>query len=65
MINWPIVILFLLFPIYIVFRLETIARKLDRIEQRQLGWEKRDIKAYNAQVITSTPMKDKDSGDSE
>ncbi|RCW40070.1 hypothetical protein DFP97_1442 [Paenibacillus prosopidis] len=44
MVNWPVVILFLLFPIYVVFRLETIVRKLAKIERWQRDQKRNDIK---------------------
>ncbi|CAG7652644.1 hypothetical protein PAESOLCIP111_06591 [Paenibacillus solanacearum] len=63
LINWPVFILFLLFPIYVVFRLETIARKLVRIERRQMDLERENIKIHNARMIDNQQLKDKDSGD--
>ena len=50
MVNWPVVILFLLFPIYVVFRLESIARKLTKLERRQREADKKNIKLHNAQL---------------
>jgi hypothetical protein len=51
MVNWPVVILFLLFPIYVVFRLETIVRKLAKIERWQRDQKRADIKIHNARII--------------
>ncbi|RKN70553.1 hypothetical protein D7M11_30245 [Paenibacillus ginsengarvi] len=62
MLNWPVLILFLLFPIYIVFRLETIARKLTKIERRQTDRERENIKINNAQMIADQQLRDKGSG---
>ncbi|UQZ82351.1 hypothetical protein SK3146_01508 [Paenibacillus konkukensis] len=62
MVNWPIVILFLLFPIYIVLRLETIARKLAKIEQRQIDRERENIKIHNARIAGQQGHVDEENG---
>ncbi|GGD62051.1 hypothetical protein GCM10010911_19930 [Paenibacillus nasutitermitis] len=52
MVNWPVVvILFLLFPIYVVFRLETLVRKLAKIERWQRDQKRDNIKKHNARII--------------
>lgn len=51
MVNWPVVILFLLFPIYVVFRMETIAWKLAKIERWQRDQKRDKIKIHNARII--------------
>ncbi|MCP3774458.1 hypothetical protein NLX71_14250 [Paenibacillus sp. MZ04-78.2] len=56
-VYWPNVILFALlflaFPIYVVYRLQTISRKLSRIEQQLLDQKRAEIKAENARIAKS------------
>ncbi|MDR6550332.1 hypothetical protein J2736_001515 [Paenibacillus qinlingensis] len=53
MVNWTVVFLSLLLPIYVVFRLETIVRKLTRIQRRQSELERENIKIHNARIIAA------------
>jgi Na+-transporting methylmalonyl-CoA/oxaloacetate decarboxylase gamma subunit len=48
MVNWTVVFLFLLFPIYVVLRLETIVRKLAKIERTH---SRENIKTHNARIV--------------
>lgn len=57
-VNWTIVILSLAFPLYVIIRLESIARKLNKQEQRQ---RELDIKMHNARIIAEQQRSDQNS----
>ncbi|AFC27491.1 hypothetical protein PM3016_524 [Paenibacillus mucilaginosus 3016] len=44
-------LVFLAFPVYVIFRLESISRRLRRMEEKSAGGLRSDLRAYNAQVV--------------
>ncbi len=56
-IHWPnailFALLFLAFPVYVIYRLQTISRKLSRVEQLLLDQKRAELKAENARSAKS------------
>ncbi|WP_426451060.1 hypothetical protein ACP26L_03125 [Paenibacillus sp. S-38] len=45
------ILLFLGFPLYVIFRLESISRRLRRLEERPREGLRSDLRAHNARVV--------------